>query len=522
MKPLSIYCAELRIAMTSSGSSLFDRRRQACVVSLALHDFSLLSVESIIWKSVYIAIEIIQKGSHQMKPKEIKDLYPVTPEFHENLSSTLSGLGDPLSARCQKRPRPIRIAVVFAVIAVLAALTSVAYATDWFGLRAERVGKYGLNLRITEDAAKPTDAEKKRVKPIVGYIPEGCELVDGSEESGKYRYTTGGVEYGAEISVGLYITDVSDYDDESRYVVESEDLIINGHQAIIGAQQLEAGGEKSYFGVEYFEDWGYVAHYSGNNKDELLKFMQGVDLEEDVDYTEPPTSAKIIDHMPEDDYAFRTREDYRFVEIGEPFGYTEWSYNEDGKKKPDAFTVTVKSIEERDRFDGLDRKGFMYGERFSEWFDEENRLITPYIRQDYDYGDSEGLNELITHTDTLTERHFMVVTVEATANSNIETDGVPITAWASPIIRRNDGGCDFPTGYGKAFLMYQTAGNKMLMDWKKGDTHTYTFGILVDDEVLRQSCIKFMINRYEIDHKAETVENIQETICVMLKDGAAK
>ena len=58
--------------------------------------------------------------------------------------------------------------------------------------------------------------------------------------------------------------------------------------------------------------------------------------------------------------------------------------------------------------------------------------------------------------------------------------------------------------------------------WKKGTARTYTYGILVDDEVLDQSCIEFITKRYEIDHRAETVENINENICIMLRGGAKK
>lgn len=453
-----------------------------------------------------------------MKPNDLKNLYPITPNAHNTIIRALNAAGDSRSEPIRRKRNLRKLAVAFAIISALAALTAVGYAADFFGLRAEHVGKYGLDLTITEDSSQP--AEKKPVRPIISYIPEGCKPV-GDEEDGKYWYATDGKEYGAEISVGVYLTDAGEYRDAGRYVVESEALEINGHQAVIGTQQLEADSEKSYFGVEYFEDWGYVAHYSGNNKDELLKFMQGVDLEEDVDYTEPPTSAKTIDPMPEDDYAFKMHEDTRFAEIGKPFGYTERRWIENGEKTPDSFTVTVKSVEDRDSYDELDKDGFMYGERFSEWFDEDNKLITPYIRQDYDFGD-DGLNEQITHIDTLTERRFIVVTVDVTANVDTKTEGAPITAWATPIIRKDGDSYDYPSGYGQAFLMYQPADHLTVIDWKKGDTRTYTYGILVDDEVLDRSCIEFISERYEIDHKAATVEKITENICVMLRGGGAE
>ena len=453
-----------------------------------------------------------------MKPNDLKNLYPITPDAHNTIIRALNAAGDSRSEPIRRKRNLRKLAVAFAIISALAALTAVGYAADFFGLRSERVGKYGLDLTITEDSSQP--AEKKPVRPIISYIPEGCKPV-GDEEDGKYWYATDGKEYGAEISVGVFLTDAGEYRNAGRYVVESEALEINGHQAVIGTQQLEVDGEKSYFGVEYFEDWGYVAHYSGNNRDELLKFMQGVDLEEDVDYTEPPTSAKTIDPLPEDDYAFKMREDTRFAEIGKPFGYTERRWIENGEKTPDSFTLTVKSVEDRDSYDGLDKDGFMYGERFSEWFDEDNKLITPYIRQDYDFGD-DGLNEQITHIDTLTERRFIVVTVDVTANADTKTEGAPITAWATPIIRKDGDSYDYPTGYGQAFLMYQPADHMTVIDWKKGDTRTYTYGILVDNEVLDRSCIEFISERYEVDHKAATVEKITENICVMLRGGGAE
>ena len=454
-----------------------------------------------------------------MKPNHIKNLYPITPQAHKSLCDMLSRLDTAAPARGQKRRRQRRFVAVFAALAALAALSTVAYATGFFGLRVERVGMLGLNMRIAEDAAKA--AEKKPVRIVVGYIPEGCELVDGSDETAKYWYTTGGKESGAELSVGFFLTDASDYNSEGRYIVESEELTINGHQAVIGAQQLEAGGDKYWFGVIYFEDRGYVVQCSSNDRDELLKVMQGLDLEEDTDCTEPPTVAETDEDYPEDDYDYRMHEDYRFVEVGEPFGYDEMMYAENDEVQTPDFTVTVRSIEERGSFDGLDQQGFLYGERFSEWFDGNNKLITPYIRKDYDFGD-EGLNEQITHTDTLTDRHFMVVTVDVTANTDTTSDGTPLNAWATPTIREDGDHDDYPTGRGQAFLMYRTVESQTQINWKKGDTRTYLFGILVDDEVLEQSCATFESKQYTVDQSQETVTLVDTYYCVMLRGGAAK
>ena len=46
----------------------------------------------------------------------------------------------------------------------------------------------------------------------------------------------------------------------------------------------------------YFEDWGYVVWsfaYNGAEKDELLKIMQNLSLEEDTDYV-PETGASVF------------------------------------------------------------------------------------------------------------------------------------------------------------------------------------------------------------------------------------
>ncbi|MBQ9515458.1 MAG: hypothetical protein IJR57_05030, partial [Ruminococcus sp.] len=88
-----------------------------------------------------------------MKPNDLKNLYPITPDAHNTIIRALNAAGDPQSEPI-RRKRPLRkLVVAVAIIAALAALTAVGYAADFFGLRTQRVGKYGLDLTITEDSS---------------------------------------------------------------------------------------------------------------------------------------------------------------------------------------------------------------------------------------------------------------------------------------------------------------------------------------------------------------------------------
>ena len=92
-----------------------------------------------------------------MKVEDIKRLYQVSSETHKSIEHTLRQLGDTLGEHYKRRRKVQRLVVAFAVIALLAVLSTAAYATKLFGLLAEPVGKYGLDLQIVQ--ATPDSAQ---------------------------------------------------------------------------------------------------------------------------------------------------------------------------------------------------------------------------------------------------------------------------------------------------------------------------------------------------------------------------
>lgn len=76
-----------------------------------------------------------------MKVEDIKRLYEVSPKLHESIEYTLHQLDSTSVERYRKRRSVRRFVIVFALIASLIAFSTVAYATNLFGLLTKPVGK---------------------------------------------------------------------------------------------------------------------------------------------------------------------------------------------------------------------------------------------------------------------------------------------------------------------------------------------------------------------------------------------
>lgn len=452
-----------------------------------------------------------------MKPQDIRDLYPVTPALHSRVARTLGALEDAQPIRFKKSRRIHRLVIAFAAIALLGAFTTAAYATNLFGLLSERVGKYGLNLSVVGETEQSPDTEKKHVKLKLGYIPEGYQpITDEDGFTDPYKYSYGGKSITDRWGFSFLIYGSDEYDQTETGIIGSTEETVNGRRIIFMTQQFDYDGEPQYLAAEYFDEWDTVVVGYSVNESELHKIMEHLDLEEDTDYVEPPTIGEEY-HDEVDDYTYLgVRDEYRFVGVGDSFGYSEYVYHENSDEIPPDFTVTVKSVEERDSFDGLDKDSCMYV--FSRYFDENNRLITPYTRLDQENGD--GIDTLTRRWETVTDRHFFVVTVEANANTDMEnSNGLRI--WAGAIEKQPDGSYAYPDSHADVILIYQDASADPYGQWTKGETHTFVYGVLADDELLDQSCLIFESKEYFADHRAETFEEADQYICVMLK-GAAK
>ena len=224
-----------------------------------------------------------------MKAEDIKRLYEVSPKLHESIVNTLQQLDETSVESYRKQQSARRFIVAFAVIASVVAFSTVAYATNLFGLLTEPVGKYGLDMHVVRESTPDTAEKPKHVRLKLGYVPEGYEQIkdeNGFTEPNKYSYGGKPISDRWGFSFLIY-TDADSYNVTETYIVESEEKTVNGHKIVFMTQQFEDNGNKQYLAAKYFDDWDAVVVGYCVNQGELAKIMECLDLEEDTEYVEP-------------------------------------------------------------------------------------------------------------------------------------------------------------------------------------------------------------------------------------------
>ena len=467
-----------------------------------------------------------------MKTEDLQNAYPNPPEdFHNAVLSSLYKLDTKAPARYKKR-RVMRVAVVCAIVAALGSFTAVAAATNFFGLFSEPVGKFGLHVGVTEEATASASETLKAVKMKFGYMTEGFEaLPNMSSDVSKFQNIN--AENGECFSFSVVPAKDFDYDFDytETYIIDSEETVVNGHKLIITTRQMTEGGEVDYGATMYFEDWGYVVGggaYGGADKDELLKIMQNLSLEEDKDYVPETTSADMVRSdldLKRGEYDWTVNTDFTMHKLGEAF---KWGH----EAHSDAFTVKVTSIKEQTGTNDISEDYWNWTTDYSlihsDFFDENGKLITPYTR--HDINESDGVNTQRKEWDTEDNRHFFVVTVEITQNSEKEFD---LFGDFSPavLIRDKDGsyrhnGEEDKNGvvqsiiYGNIDTVLSTPGDEAnVLHMSKGETRILTYGIVVDDDVLDNAYLRFESRGNDVvDDNAETITLSFYDDCVKIKE----
>ena len=463
-----------------------------------------------------------------MRTEDLQNAYPNPPEdFHNAVLSSLYKLDAQSPVRYKKR-RVMRVAVVCAIVAALGSFTVVAAATNFFGLFSEPVGKFGLHVGVTEEATASTSDSLKAVKMKFGYMTEGFEaLPNMSSHVSKFQNIN--AENGECFSFS--VVPAKDFDYTETYIIDSEETIVNGHKLIITTRQMTEGGEIDYGATMYFEDWGYVVGggaYGGADKDELLKIMQNLSLEEDTDYVSKTTSADMVAsdlNIRRREYDWTINTEFTMHKLGEAVKRGHEAHS-------DAFTVKVTSIKEQTGTNGISKEYWNWTTDYSlihsDFFDGNGKLLTPYTR--HDINESDGVNTQRKEWDTEDDRHFYVVTVEITQNSDEEYD---IFGDFSPavLIRDKDGsyhhnGEEDKNGvtqriiYGNIDTVLSTPGDEAnVLHMSKGETRTLIYGIVVDDDVLDNAYLRFNSSDNEIvDDKAETITLNYFNDCVKIKE----
>lgn len=459
-----------------------------------------------------------------MKTEDLQNAYPSPPEdFHNAVLSSLYKLDTKAPVRYKKR-RVMRVAAVCAIVAAFGSFTAVAAATNFFGLFSEPVGKFGLHVGVTEGATEPL----KHVKMKFGYMTEGFEaLPHMSSDVSEFQNIN--EESGECFSFS--VVPAKDFDYTETYIIDSEETTVNGHKLIITTRQMTEGGEVDYGAAMYFEDWGYVVGggaYGGADKNELLKIMQNLSLVEDTDYVPETTSADMVAsdlNIRRREYDWTINTEFTMHKLGEAF---KWGH----EAHSDAFTVKVTSIKEQTGTNGISEEYWNWTTDYSlihsDFFDGNGKLLTPYTR--HDINESDGVNTQRKEWDTEDDRHFYVVTVEITQNSDEEYD---IFGDFSPVvlIRDKDGsyhhnGEEDKNGvtqriiYGNIDTVLSTPGDEVnVLHMSKGETRTLTYGIVIDDDVMDNAYLRFSSqDEQTIDDDAENITLNFRNDCVKIKE----
>lgn len=457
-----------------------------------------------------------------MKLEDLKNTYSFAPKMHSSVLGILNGLDDQVPFRYKKRKRTIKVILVCSIILLLSATTVVASATNIFGLFSKPVGKYGLDISIYNE---PTSGENYSVNVVLGYIPQGYEQI--KDETGtviENVYSYNGDEYCTEECFSYDVKHSKNYELKETYVVDSQEYLFDSNKTIISTRQYEENGKKDYFAVKYFADFGYVVECYCDNRDELIKIMEKLELEK-VESTESAGVYKEEKNETPDDsgLSYRVSDTLTFVEKGGSFDFTSLFINgveevPEFTKKADNFTIKYIDIEETDNCNGLQREYFLYNgneEFIANFFDGNGHLITPYTRTDRDNGD--GINSLDKTWKATDDRHFYLVTLEVTSNTEY-TDFDTNSIWVSGIDKNADGEMEHTAEYGDINLVYIQAKNEFnQIDIDKGETKKIVVGVVVDDDVLEYGYLTFKTTIRNVSDDGKKVNDIDTYYCLKLK-----
>ena len=431
-----------------------------------------------------------------MKTEELKKLYPVTPQMHRSVENALQQLDSAAPERYRRRRSVRRFVIVSAVILVTAALTTAAYASQLFGLLTEKVGKYGVDLRVVEETSPSPSSARIHMMPNPTYLPEGCRQMIGGEDedhlilnpegvtsynkNGNYKYTDGNDTW-----VHFHVYEADKFHEEARYIVDRKETEYNGHKTVFLTRQFEENGDRDQYAIKYFEDCGYVVDCYYLDMTELRKIMEGLELREAEDDRDTPTVDNINDPVdPYAGYAFSMEEEQREYRLGETFN---WSFQIVNAPSPDycyqdgKYEITVKAVKEHDGVKGLDRNNLLAPddeEWYSRYFNDDGSLKTPYIRTDRENGD--GINSLDRVDTTEANRCFYLITIEVKA------------------IKEAYGGFNgqFMTNAGGA--IYRENHNE-------NGSKLYTVGVIADEDELSGLALRIPSHETVIDDKTETI-----------------
>ena len=423
-----------------------------------------------------------------MKKDQLKKAYgEPTNGFHHSVMNALYHLDDK-KCKTYKSNKVMKVALVFATVAAFGTFAVAAAATSFFGLFAQPVGQYGMNVRTNEDSHAADENNYTYANDIrisASYIPEGYVNTSKSEKALFIHKDKSYYNDNWYFDASVY--EAKDFNITELNVEEKTELKDNGHKIVI-VRVNSSGNTRglSYNAYKYFDNEQAVVKVSfkGMTKtgdvvspeyDDVVKIIKGISITQgtvsesysydDSNY-EPGVAADY------DSYDYLINGNYSVVSVGSESAATVADYDESGKN----ISIRFSNVKELRNLSGLDKNCFLkvtddttLADKF---FDSDDKLIEEF---DYEVIDDigDGINSLTKSHKEKYHRHFSLVQLDITADEDISDLNKVLNVGAFSMK-------DNSPSKNNIDLIYNSI--KTPQSVAKGETVTLTFGIITTEE----------------------------------------
>ena len=329
------------------------------------------------------------------------------------------------------RKMTVKQIVLLVVLTVLGIGMTVFAGTQLFKLRVEQEGSYRVNVGVSAESRIRIPEKIPVVEIEVDEIPEGMAAAPADSGAKKYFFEETPNQGG--FTVEALPMDESYMDGEwlktEDFILESEELIVNGREAIYMERQISgpaADGFDKRLYVAFTDVWHILRIYGGEDvtKDQMLDFAAHVDLVETGGQMSSETEAESrtfsenglipIQGRPAE-YSTVSKEEVRIYAEGENWPltvYAETDSNPTGRQIIQAKVTDVQIEDDLSLLEGSNR------EYFRDAADESGKLETNTIEYIHKGDGVDTLDEVI-RTEEVGQK-LVYVTVQLTNASDEE------------------------------------------------------------------------------------------------------
>lgn len=343
----------------------------------------------------------------------MKNIYPEpSREFHNTVLATLNNLPEKVEKQHRIKSKPLRIAIVCAIIGALSTTTVFATATIYNTL-VNPIGKYGVEISPNISNVSNKNESVDFVKLNLSYLPSGIKAMPNTE---KTKYCSESDNNKGVFS--FWFTKVnSDYKISELFVNDYKEVDVNGNEGVImHIKPFENSDEKSNSMIYiYYKEMNVLltAYVSNDVTDnEIEKVMKGIQLTKGNSGDLCVDEAKSEEDKITYDYFSSNSEKYQVVSKNTSIDCFGFSGN-----------ISCSSVNILDNLSGFNQDCFYlfeYDNDLSQIADE-NGNIKPYEKKIFKDGD--GVNSIGSLEEiNITNRKFVKAEVTVTNTINEEQE----------------------------------------------------------------------------------------------------